>query len=182
MRMSKTEQTLDAFLVLDYRTGNKRALDKLVKRWHGRLCSRAYSYCRDYEQAKDIAQDSWKSIIFKLDNLKDPELFGSWALAIVTRRSIDWIRKEKRRRKRDEVWNNENTDTAEGDEGDAQIQIIKKAIQTLKPKHQEILRLYYTDGLLISTIASILGCSRGTVKSRLHHARNQLKLELNKKT
>lgn len=176
--MSKSEQTLDAFLVLDYRTGNKKALNLLVNRWQSRICSRAYSYTKDYDQAKDIAQDSWKVIISKLHGLKDPELFGSWVMRIVTRKSIDWLRKENSRRRRNYQYIEGNS--LEDDEADKldEVYIVQKAIQQLKPKHQEILQLYYSDNIPISTIAILLECSEGTIKSRLHYARQQLKEHL----
>ena len=178
--MSKSDQTLDAFLVLDYRTGNKEAMNHLVRRWHRKLCSRAYSYCKDYDQAKDIAQESWRIIISKLDRLKDPELFGSWVMAIVTRKSIDWLRKENRRRKRDEDYTGGQSLEESNSDNDQVIVLLKPAISTLKPKHQEVLRLYYTDGYPISILAKVLGCSEGTVKSRLHYAKQELKQKISR--
>ena len=46
--------------------------------------------------SKDIAQDIWSTIFLKINGLKDPDRFGSWALTIATRKALDWCRKHSK--------------------------------------------------------------------------------------
>lgn len=90
--MNNHRQLDDCWLVETYKAGHKNALTVLVKRWHTKLCKQAYWYCKDYDIAKDIAQDCWKVVIDKIDSLKDSKQFGSWVLSIVNNKSKDWLR------------------------------------------------------------------------------------------
>lgn len=66
----RKEKTLDGILVQEFQSGNKKALTKLVKRWHKTFCEKAYWIVKDADVAKDIAQDSWRVIINKIEDLK----------------------------------------------------------------------------------------------------------------
>ena len=95
--MEKPENILDSWLVLDYRSGNNKALALLVKRWHAKFCRQAYWYTKDIHQAKDIAQESWTIIMKNITKLEDTNKFGSWAMTIVNRKAVDWLRVQKKK-------------------------------------------------------------------------------------
>ena len=91
---NKTEvKIFDGLLVLQFKAGDKKALELLVKRWHSKLCNQANWYTKDSDLAKDIVQESWGRILKKIHTLKEPNNFGSWASKIVIRKSIDYLRK-----------------------------------------------------------------------------------------
>lgn len=176
--MTDTTKIFDGLLVLQYRAGNKKALNLLVKRYHLKLCRQSYWYTHDIEAAKDIVQDSWAVIMTKLETLKDPNFFGSWALSIVTRRSLDYVNKVKRATVQLEEFqrNASFEDSSHSKEGDEMV--TKKligAISALPKEQQMVLRLFYTQEYSLREISKILGISEGTVKSRLFHAREKLK-------
>lgn len=170
----------DALLVLQYRAGNKRALGLLVKRYHGKLCRHSYWYTHDIEASKDIVQDSWSIIISKLATVKDPNAFGSWAMRIVTRKSLDFLSRNKIDRERLRAYH--KTQSGLDVEGDKQsiLMRLEKAIKLLPNDQQVVLRLFYTEEYSLKEISSILEISTGTVKSRLFHAREKLKTILKK--
>ncbi|WP_234424243.1 RNA polymerase sigma factor [Aquimarina sp. Aq107] len=180
--MINANKTFDSLLVLQYQSGNKKAAGILVKRWHGRLCAQANWYVRNKEISKDIVQDSWDIILMKVYHLKDTNSFGSWALSIVTRRSIDWLRKNK---KEQDVLNSiiRNSDPVvmpeevENEESNKKM-LLRRAIETLPVDQQMVLRLFYVEEYRVKEIAKILVISEGTVKSRLFTAREKLKLIL----
>jgi RNA polymerase sigma-70 factor (ECF subfamily) len=119
-------------------------------------------------------------MINKLDSLKDPNLFGSWAFRIVTRKSLDFIQKEKRESAK--LHDYYESSTLEETDGDKRTDIEKllKALQILPKDQQVVVRLFYRENYSLREISNILELSIGTVKSRLFHAREKLKLILRK--
>ena len=95
----KTDQNKDAYLIENYKVGDKKALAVLVKRWHKMFCDKAYWLVKDKDVAKDIAQDSWTTIINKIETLKDPNQFKYWALRIVCNKATDWLRLNAKKHK-----------------------------------------------------------------------------------
>lgn len=172
------EKVFDALLVLQYRSGDQKALNILVKRHHQRLCKHAYWYIRDIDASKDVVQDCWGIIIAKLKFLKDPNTFGSWAMRIVTRKSLDFLNRKKRKREKLKTVRPDIDDDNTIEEKEIQIKKLKKAMVQLPQDQQIVLRLFYTEAYTLNEIGTILGISVGTVKSRLYHARERLKLFL----
>ncbi|KZS41161.1 RNA polymerase subunit sigma [Aquimarina aggregata] len=182
--MINTNKTYDSLLVLRYQSGSKKAFAILVKRWHAKLCKQAYWYTKDIEVSKDIAQDSWRVILLKIKMLKDPNSFGSWALMIVNRKAIDWLRKQNKEQERlrnyTHYCNNVVNDITENDTQEAII-VLRKAINKLPNTQQQVLNLFYTEEYSVRQISEIMGVSTGTIKSRLFTAREKLKSILKSK-
>ena len=176
--MSRTDQIFDALLVMECQAGKKSAFNLLAKRWHAKFCKQAYWYTRDKEQAKDIAQESWGVILNKIQFLKDPNSFGSWAMRIVTNRSLDWLRKQKREREKGQNENYKSAATLQNEElktsADHSAK-VSEAIKNLPLKQQQVLNLFYLEEFSLKQISEILDISVGTVKSRLFTARETLK-------
>ncbi|WP_136480844.1 RNA polymerase sigma factor [Cognatitamlana onchidii] len=178
--MNKKQQIRDGNLVLAYQSGNKTALQQLVKYWHKSFCEKAYWLVKDADVAKDIAQDSWSVIISKIDNLKKPESFASWALRIVYHRSIDWIKKNNKSRLSliDYAYNQEQIEVEEQTNSQLKQQLLS-TINKLPRNQQVVIRMFYVQDYSLKEISSILNITVGTAKSRLFHAREKMKLILN---
>lgn len=172
----------DALLVLQFQAGDRKALGMLVKRHHTKFCSHSYWYLRDIEASKDVVQDCWGIIINKLDRLRDPNSFSSWAMRIVTRKSIDVLNKNKRKRELLDQYIIAKGGATVDDDGNKEIEQLKKAIESLPTDQQIVLRLFYTQEYSLFEIGGILDISVGTVKSRLYHAREKLKTILKHKS
>ncbi len=173
-------KVFDALLVLQYQSGDKKALSLLVKRHHAKLCRHSYWYTHDLDTAKDVVQDSWSIIITKLGSIKDPNAFGSWAMRIVTRKSLDFLNRNKNDREKLAGYRNtpHNLDAEEDRESD--LIRLENSIKLLPNDQQVVLRLFYTEEYSLKEISTILEISIGTVKSRLFHAREKLKAILKK--
>ena len=174
--MNNKQRSIDKKLVLDYQSGEAKALPILVKRWHKTFCEKAYWLVKDADVAKDIAQDSWGTILSKINHLKKPESFGSWASRIVYTKSLDWIKANKRLRQNlesytyeQDILDLETTDNA------SLKNVLLKTIKTLPNNQQTVIRLFYVQEYSLKEISNILNISIGTVKSRLFHAREKLK-------
>jgi RNA polymerase sigma-70 factor (ECF subfamily) len=175
--MNNDKQLDDYWLVEKYKAGHKNALTVLVKRWHIKLCKQAYWYSKDYDAAKDIAQDSWRVIIDKIDSLKDSNRFGSWALSIVRNKSKDWLRKKARSKSQIDSYSKTMISYKYNDEiedNSNSINVIK-AISELPSNQQLVLKMFYLESLTIAEISKLLNVSKGTIKSRLFYAREKLK-------
>lgn len=174
--MKNPEKTFDGLLVLEYKRGNKKALNILVKRHHIKMCKHAFWNTRDPETSKDIVQESWKTICLKLDTLRDPNSFGTWALQIVNRKCIDHINKNRKIRDKMKVYGYfQKVQQGETLGKNSELAALRGAIKLLNPKQQIVLRMFYIEDFSVKEISSILNISGGTVKSRLFHAREKLK-------
>ncbi|WP_347921700.1 sigma-70 family RNA polymerase sigma factor [Pontimicrobium sp. SW4] len=179
--MSQTEKERDGLLILDYQSGNKMALAALVKRWHKKFCTKAFYIVKDADEAKDVAQDSWRTIIDKLEDIRDPQSFGGWALRIVHTKSIDALRKRQKERKVGNAFKQE-TDIID-EPYDERLNLKKKlysAILELPTDQQYVVKLFYLEELPLNDISKLLNIKAGTVKSRLFHAREKLKKSIKK--
>lgn len=177
--MENNRKILDGKLVLRCLNGDKNAYTDLVKKWHQRFCKQAYWYTKDKDVAKDIAQESWATIFKNLHVLKEPTSFGSWALSIVNRKSIDTLRKQQQTQEKLKEYgkdtSHKNTAFADDNSVNDSHKIIMKAINNLPENQQIVLRLFYLKEYSIIEISKMLKISKGTVKSRLFYAREQLK-------
>jgi RNA polymerase sigma-70 factor (ECF subfamily) len=163
------EQLVDEVLVLDCQSGSVKAMEILVSRWQKRLWQYAYNLTGDTDAAWDITQESWLSIIKGLRKLHDPARFRAWAYRITTNKSIDRIRKNKavRRISIEEI--EEQKSIQKKDSG------IKELLEKLDIEKKVVISLYYFEQLTVPEISTALKIPKGTVKSRLHSARKELK-------
>ena len=180
--MNFKKNILDSLLVREAQRGNERALSILVSRWHSKLCFHANWYLNDADASKDIAQDTWRVAILKLNTLKDPNKFGGWLLTIARRKAIDEL---KKRSKKTQIQTNEShmetIATIKASKTNDAVDVLRLAIRSLSKEKQQILHLFYTENFNVRSISEILGIPVGTVKSRLFSARKELKITLKNK-
>jgi RNA polymerase sigma factor (sigma-70 family) len=170
----QNEQLVDELLVMESQDGSAEALAALVSRWQRRLWRYAYRLTGNAEAAWEVTQESWLGVLRGLSRLDDPARFKPWVYRIVTHKARDWIaRSVKGRRRRAE------SVPAEPESAPAHEQEVADELQSLMNRLPEpsrtVLTLYYLEGLPLAEIAGILGIPAGTVKSRLHTARSELK-------
>ena len=166
------EQIVDEILVMDCQSGRSKALEILVSRWQERLWRYARRLTGDSEAAWDITQESWLGIIRGISRLNDPARFRSWAYRIVTNKASDWLKKNKAVRKTDI---GELDDHPHNPHKERRDTGLRELLDKLDIKKRVALSLYYFEQLSVPEIAAALRVPNGTVKSRLHNARNELK-------
>ena len=154
---------------MDCQSGSARAMEMLVCRWQKRLWKYAYNMTGDTEAAWDITQESWLGIIKGMRKLHDPARFKAWAYRITTNKSIDWIRRNRTAKKVE-------LDEVQGRQHDEEKDVgLKELLEQLDIKKRAVLNLRYFEQLSIPEIGIALKIPKGTVKSRLHNARKELK-------
>ncbi len=172
-------QAYDELLVLKCQDGDTGALSELVDRWQSRFVSHACRLMGQPDAARDAVQEAWVAIVRGLGNLDDPARFAPWAYRIVRNKSVDWVRKQGRRRRVSRELQEEQRHVEElarsSSSHDADTERLVDALRSLPRERQALLALYYQDGFSVREISEILEVPAGTVKSRLFHARNELK-------
>jgi RNA polymerase sigma-70 factor (ECF subfamily) len=163
------EQLVDEILVMDCQSGRVKAMEILVSRWQKRLWQYAYNLTGNADASWDITQESWLSIIKGLRKLHDPACFKAWAYRITTNKSIDWIKKNKTVKQIGIEDIEEQQTSQKNDIG------ISELLEKLDIGKKVVLSLYYFEQLSVSEISVALKIPKGTVKSRLHSARKELK-------
>ena len=172
---------LDEYLVSLSQAGSSDALDGLARRWTPRLlryAARVLGGSDSAEAARDVVQETWIGVIRGLRGLRDPAQFPPWIYGIATRKCADAIRANTRRRRLNaQETADESFGPVENPTTEQQIDLTT-AIRELPPMHRAVVHLFYREELSVEEIASVLSIPTGTVKSRLHHARDALKRHL----
>jgi RNA polymerase sigma-70 factor (ECF subfamily) len=178
--MSKPDNIVDSLLVISYKSGDKKALDLLVRRWNNRLCAHAFRYVKDWSLAKDVTQDTWGTVLSKVHLLRDTNSFGSWAMTIVSRKALDVIKKRKGHNKEvhHQFFEEQNLLDDTQDDRIAKINRIQRAMAGLPFEQKIALKLFYLEEYSLKEISKITGASVNTVKTRLFRAREKIKDEL----
>jgi RNA polymerase sigma factor (sigma-70 family) len=175
-------RALDEYLVSLSEARSIEALDGLARRWTPRLqryAARVLGGSGDAgEAAHDVVQETWVGAIRGLRSLRDPTQFPAWSYGIATRKCADAIRANTRRRRLDvRAAADDVGRQMAGLTSEQQIDLAT-AIRGLPPIHRAAIHLFYREDVSVEEIASVLGIPAGTVKSRLHHAREAVKRQL----
>lgn len=177
----------DEVLVARTREGDQAAFRKLVERYQRRVYQLAFGILKDHEEAMDVVQDAFWKAHRNLPGFKGDSAFYTWVYRITYNLAIDALRKAGRGEK---VEVEENTLTDEGDQGEAygagpanpQKAMLRgelgghlqRALATLSENHRAILILREVDGLSYEELSETLNIPKGTVMSRLFHARHKM--------
>lgn len=173
MTQHETDRVYDELLVLLVQSGDRRALERLAARWQPRLLASARRILASAEMAPDCVQETWAGICRGLPRLSDPAKFPAWAFGILHRKCADQIRGEVRRRERAAPLQEEHASASVAPDG-ARSDLMR-AFSRLSREHRVAATLYFAEGLSLAEVAAATGVPLGTAKSRIFHARKQLK-------
>lgn len=183
-------------LVQRARAGGEEAFGVLMRTHYEPVFRLVNSMLRDEHSSRDVCQEIWLTVWKNIANFRGDAKFSTWVHPIATRRAIDHLRSRKRWFNRfiPFLGPNENDDSAERhigapeavEENDPRQDLerdekkarFERAIAALPPKHRSVLALREVQGLSYDEIAANLGIARGTVMSRLFHARRLLAQKL----
>ncbi len=178
-------------IVARARGGDHEAFRTLVERYQGRAYRLALRVLGDEEQARDVVQEAFLKAYSALDRFEGRSRFYTWLYRLVFNLCIDAKRRD---RSADQVeWSEEQSlDVAPSpglgasDAGSPNRELERKelrelmarAIEQLPADARRTFVLREVDGLSYAEIAEALGIPKGTVMSRLHHARRRLRAAL----
>jgi RNA polymerase sigma-70 factor (ECF subfamily) len=170
----ETEQIIDEILVMDAQTGRVEALEALVSRWQKRLWRYACHLTGRTDAAWDVTQEGWLGIVRGIRRLHDPAHFKAWAYRIVTNKANDWIGRERRRAQARSKAPEPVATACQTLHTDVSND-VRDLLNRLSDRSRTVLTLHYIEGFRVAEVAGILRIAPGTVKSRLHSARMELK-------
>lgn len=182
----------DAELVERARRQDVQAYSELVQRYQKKIYALVYNMTSSREDAEDMVQDVFIKAYSSLHHFHGNSSFYTWVYRIAVNRTINYIKKRKRRSadSLDDVDKSIERDPAyvelsakESPFRDLTITELRdklnRALQTLSEKHRVVVVMHDIEGIPHEEIAKTLGCSEGTVRSRLFYARQALQSQLN---
>ncbi len=163
------------WLALRCQAGDPDGFADLIAVMEKPLLFYAASLTGNQDTALDVLQDVWLKVVRGIRRLKDPSSIKPWLYAITHGVAVDRIRRDYKRDKAEQSQLDDALNNEEPSFGEEDATAIRDALSRLGVKHREVLVLHFLRDLSIPEIAGIVGCSEGTVKSRIHYAKRQLK-------
>jgi len=176
----------DVVLVKLAQRGNLKAFEELVARHRDKVYARAFSMVRNGDDAVDLSQEAWVKGWRRLKQFHGESSFATWLTRIVINLCCDRLRRQRRQR-------TESLHDLEGESGGAERQmpavtvnpterlerdelrkLIDGALDKLSDEHRAVLVLHEFEEMEYKEIAKTVGCSIGTVMSRLFYARRKM--------
>lgn len=174
-----------------------KALEELVSRYEDKVYNLAYRMMSNREDAEDVFQDTFLSVVRSLGDFRERSSFSTWIYRIAANAALTRLRKRGRKEKSeaeflDEVYSVKKQahdqarmiDWSDNPvksllEGEAR-RVMKEAIGQLPEPYRVVFVLRDVEGLPAAAVAEVLGLSVPAVKSRLHRARMFLRNNLSR--
>ncbi len=188
-REHEAEQDRD--LIERARDGDRRAFRTLVERHQRRAFAIALALVRDEHDAREVVQEAFLRVHRGLDTFHGGSTFFPWLYRIVTNLAIDLVRRPGRR----EAELDEERHRADEAEipflaridGADPMDVVRRhelagrlqaALDALPPYHRGVILMREVEGMSYEEMAQATGVSKGTIMSRLYHARQKLQRAL----
>lgn len=165
--------TEDSELIRRVHDGHTEAYSELIRRYQNMVYGLAYYLVHSFEDARDIAQESFLQAYINLPKLREPAKFGAWLREITRNESLAWLR----RRRPAEPLDTASLEPADHREEIANRLFVQQALERLSEPSRLAVTLFYFHAYSLAEIASFLGEPVTTIKSRLRNARARLQKE-----
>lgn len=186
------EADVDWALVRRVQQGNVGEFDELIRKYRERVYGVIYHMTSNREDAADLTQDTFIKAFQSIHRFQGQSSFFTWLYRIGVNSTLTHLRKSRLRsffsfdrigeedRASAEVIAALTDETGADKETFVQElqQKLNEAMQKLSTKHRTVITLFEIDGRSHQEIAEVMNCSVGTVRSRLHYAKQLLQAEL----
>jgi RNA polymerase sigma-70 factor (ECF subfamily) len=188
----RQEADADLEIVRQVQAGEVAAFDRLIAKYRERVFGIVYNMTSNREDAADLTQDAFIKAFQSIHRFGGQSSFFTWLYRIAVNSTLSHLRKARLR----SFFSLERIDSDEpvskeiinaltdktGADRDAYVRELQEklndAMQKLSIKHRTVVTLFEIDGLSHQEIAEVMNCSVGTVRSRLHYAKQLLQAEL----
>ena len=181
-------ERIETLLIDELREGDMAALAILVEKYKRLVYRVAVQITKNHEDANDVMQDTFLKVYESIHSFRKDAAFETWLYRIVVNHATNLVKRRERRRESPLSGTSEMeihpdlrraTDLANNPqlhlERKERQRWVTQAVNSLPLKQRTVVVLHEFEGLTHPEIASILNCSEGTVRSRLHYARHKLK-------
>lgn len=148
--------------------GDRVAMDELVRIHWDLVYHQCLRIVQDETVAKDVAQETFMRAFQHLSSFQSKARFSTWIWRIAHNLSLNYLKKQRRR---EVPLNEEVLPFKETHEDTDFVKQVEEAMKTLDEKHRIVFQLYDMEHLPQKEIAARLNIPHGTVRSRLHYAR-----------
>lgn len=188
----RREADVDFEVVRHVKAGDVAAFDQLISKYRERIFGIIYNMTSNREDAADLTQDTFIKAFQSIHRFGGQSSFFTWLYRIAINSTLSHLRKSRLR----SFFSLERIDSDEpvakeiidaltdktGVDREAYARELQEklndAMQKLSTKHRTVVTLFEIDGLSHQEIADVMKCSVGTVRSRLHYAKQLLQAEL----
>jgi len=182
----------DRTLVAQATAGDQAAFGELVTRYQRKVYGVAFGMLRSSEDAMDVTQETFIRVHRYLGRFKGSSSFFTWLYRITVNLCIDHLRREGKAQTVDYddamdhseqeagqflPWS-VDTDPARAVDRKELRAMIASALETLSANHRAVILMREVEGLSYSEMAEVMQCSKGTIMSRLFHARRRMQTAL----
>ena len=186
------ENLSDHDLIEQAKQGDEDAFAEIVRRYKNPIVNYLYRFLNDYEEAVDLAQETFVRVYFAIDRYHRGFAFSTYIYRIATNLAISEIRRRRRRRllSLSGLFQSDHDETTEYQPRDERIlpdaelvddersQVIAKAIAALPERYRVAIILRDVQGRSYEEIAAIMELGLGTTKSRINRGRGLLREKL----
>ena len=182
--MERTE----ALLIADLCEGDETALAPLVEKYKRMVYRLAMQITKNHTDADDVMQETFIKVYRSIRTFRKDAAFETWLYRIAVNEALNFVKRRERQRTATletaseaeyEAITRYRAQTANDPHVHAEKaelrHYVTEAVNSLSLKHRTVVILHEFEGLTHAEIASILNCSEGTVRSRLHYARKKLR-------
>lgn len=173
----------ESWWVLCAQSGDRDALNELLKAVQAPLYRYILSMVRDAHLAEDILQEVFLRIYRKLGWLREPQVFRPWAYQIATRETFRHLRRERQwtdQLRDDAALQTLHAPPAREEFAPELVEQLPTLVAKISPASRAVVVLYYLHEMSLEEVAAVLGIPLGTVKSRLSYGLESLRRELHK--
>lgn len=186
----REEAARDRALVERARAGDTKAFDELYKGYRTRAYNLAFRVTKNNEAALDVVQEAFIKVFKNLEGFEGSSSFYTWLYRIVMNLAIDKVRADARGQRHveyDERLAQDDTEGTRTGQGESPLRKvlrselsarIREVLDELPEYHREAIVLREVEGLSYDEIAEAMDCPKGTVMSRLFHARHKMQERL----
>ena len=173
----------DKQLIAECLQGRQAAFGELVSRYQDRLYNTIFRLVENAEDAQDVVQEVFLSCYQSLGSFKGDSLFFTWLYRIAVNAAISYKRKRRPvlRLQGGPAGTGEPTDPSETNRPEHALEMaeeekrVQEALNCLSPEHRVVLIMKDMEGQKYEDMAEILQIPIGTVRSRLHRARLEMR-------
>lgn len=189
----RQEADADLAVVRQVQAGDVGAFDHLIRKYRERLFGIIYNLTSNREDTADLTQDAFIKAFQSINRFQGQSSFFTWLYKIAINSTLSHLRRNRLRtffsfeQLHEDQTNTEIINALSDNQGADREACLRElqeklneALQKLSIKHRSVITLFEIDGLSHAEIAEIMNCSEGTVRSRLHYAKQFLQGELNK--